>query len=362
MVRFHKGNMEKKMKKFLVIMLLFCAFFRMFADDDEKLKLAVMEFEDISGNLTKEMLTGATEYIRGAFVASNKFIVIAKERQEKAMIAEMKKESYKECNDKNCQIPLGQALSADTILRTTINFFGGVYTITSELIDLAKEATVVGAKQKFDGSEKAFMEALDKIAERIAGADIQIDAEPEKVQEVQQVKPEEPKAAEAENEPVEEESAEKIQEKQPEKEIATQKQPVENKPAVPTYRPYQTIGISLIAAGAVVAAAGIATFHVLSDKEYKKYDDMTTVSAAAEYVNDRLDEEKYLKDTKKHLNKSNTFRYLEIASGAVGGALLVTGVVLTVIKKEKPDEKVSLSNISVVPANNGFYAGLGFKF
>ena len=360
MVRFHKGNMEKKMKKFLVIMLLFCAFFRMFADDDEKLKLAVMEFEDISGNLTKEMLTGATEYIRGAFVASNKFIVIAKERQEKAMIAEMKKESYKECNDKNCQIPLGQALSADTILRTTINFFGGIYTITSELIDLAKEATVVGAKQKFDGSEQAFMEALDKIAERIAGADLQIDTEPVKVQ---QVKPEEPKAAEAENEPVEEESAEKIQEKQPEKEIAAQKQPVEEKPAVPTYRPYQTIGISLIAAGAVVAAAGIATFHVLSDKEYKKHKDMADYSTAIKYANrDDGSEEDYLNEAKEHLNKSNTYRILEITSGAVGGALLVTGVVLTVLKKEKPGEKVSLSHISVIPANDGFYAGLGFEF
>lgn len=139
----------------------------LFADDDEKQKLAVMEFEDLSKKLPKEMLAGATEYIRGAFVSSNKFIVIAKERQEKAMIAEMKKESYKACNDKNCQIPLGQALSADTILRTTINFFGGVYTITSELIDLAKEATTKGAKATFNGNEKSLIPALDEIVKQI---------------------------------------------------------------------------------------------------------------------------------------------------------------------------------------------------
>ncbi|MBO4699753.1 hypothetical protein J5690_09130 [bacterium] len=361
------------MRKFCMFFLLFLFSAALFADDDdEKLKLAVMEFEDRSGNLSEKTLSDATEYIRGAFVASNKFIVIAKERQDNAMIKQMKKESYKACNDKNCQIPLGQALSADTILRTTINFFGGIYTITSELIDLAKEATVVGAKQKFDGSEQAFMEALDKIADKIAGADLQIDDEPAKVPEIQQVKPEEPKPEEqkpaeqennvTENKPAEEKPAENIQENQPEKEIATQKQPVEKKPAVPTYHPYKTAGISLMVVGAVVAAAGIATFHVLSDKEYKKYDDMTTVEAATEYVNDGWREEGYLKETRRYLNKSNTFRYLEIASGTVGGALLVTGVVLTAIKKKKPDEKISLSNISVVPANNGFYAGLGFEF
>ena len=129
---------------------------------------------------------------------------------------------------------------------------------------------------------------------------------------------------------------------------------------MPTYRPYQTIGISLIAAGAVVAAAGIATFHVLSDKEYKKHKDMAEHSTALEHVN--LEEKDYLDKAKKYLDKSNTYRALEITAGVVGGAVLATGVVLAVLKKEKPGEKVSLSHISVVPANDGFYAGLGFEF
>lgn len=156
------------MKKLCLIFIMILSFLPFFADDDdEKLKLAVMEFEDLSGKLSKRMLSFATEQIRSKFVASNKFIVIAKERQENAMIKQMKKESYKLCNDKKCQIPLGQALSADTILRTTITFFGGTYTITSELIDLAKEATVKGAEATFNGSEKSLNTALDSIANQI---------------------------------------------------------------------------------------------------------------------------------------------------------------------------------------------------
>ena len=166
-------NMEIKMKKIVIFLLFLATVFCLLADDDEKLKLAVMEFEDLSGKLSKKMLSVATEQIRSKFVASNKFIVIAKERQENAMIKEMKKESYKACNDKNCQIPLGQALSADTILRTTITFFGGTYTITSELIDLEKEATTQGAEATFDGSEKSLKEAISSIVAQIAGKEKQ---------------------------------------------------------------------------------------------------------------------------------------------------------------------------------------------
>lgn len=159
----------KKITVFALFFAIFCTFSTIFAEDDEKLILAVMEFDDLSGTLQKEMLSSATEYIRSAFVASNKFVVIAKERQEKAMIKKMKAESYKLCNDKNCQIPLGKALSADTILRTSINFFGGTYTITAELINLEKEATEVGTNATFNGDENSLKAALDAIVGKIIG-------------------------------------------------------------------------------------------------------------------------------------------------------------------------------------------------
>ena len=70
------------MKKILIVFVLFCAFFKMFAEDDEKLRLAVMEFEDRSGTLSKQLLSDATEYLRSALTSANKYTVIAKERQE----------------------------------------------------------------------------------------------------------------------------------------------------------------------------------------------------------------------------------------------------------------------------------------
>ena len=127
-----------------------------------------------------------------------------------------------------------------------------------------------------------------------------------------------------------------------------------------TYRPYKTAGISLIVVGAVVTLAGVAGFHIASDEEYDKYKKFTEYSTAENYVGS-LSKEKYVSEANKHRNKSNTYRILEITSGAVGGAVLVTGIILTAVKKEKP-QNVSLTNISVTPSNEGFYASLGFEF
>lgn len=135
----------------------------------------------------------------------------------------------------------------------------------------------------------------------------------------------------------------------------------QGKMAEQTYHPYKAVGISLIVVGAVVAAGGIAGFHVASDKEVDKYRKMKNFSTAQEAVSEGLSGSEYLSRANKYRDKAKTFQILEITSGAVGGALLVTGIALAAIKKEKP-QNLSLSNISFTPSNGGFYASLGFEF
>ena len=146
-----------------------------------------------------------------------------------------------------------------------------------------------------------------------------------------------------------------IQKLEAEKSEKTDKKPVE------TYRPYKTAGISLIVAGAVVTVAGVAGFHVAYDKEYDNYKKMTKSSTAAAYVND-LDKSEYVDKANKYRKNANTFRALEVTSGILGGTLFITGIALTAVKKEKPEDKISLTNVSFTPSNDGFYAALGFEF
>ena len=123
-----------------------------------------------------------------------------------------------------------------------------------------------------------------------------------------------------------------------------------------TYHPYKTAGISLMVAGAVVTVAGVAGFHVASDKEYDKYKTMK------DKVRNYSSYDKFINAANSHRKKANTYRALEITSGIVGGVALVTGIALFAIKKEKLEQTLSLTNFSVAPSNDGFYASLGFEF
>ena len=163
------------MKKICLVFVLFLAFFQLFADDDEKLKLAVMDLEDLSGKLSEETLTGASEYFRVIFAQTNRYIIISKDRQKEQISGLRKKyntdPTYKSCTDKNCQIQLGQALSADLIVKTSISFFAGSYTLASELIDLEKEATIIAATEEYDGSPQALKAAIRNNVAKIVEAE-----------------------------------------------------------------------------------------------------------------------------------------------------------------------------------------------
>ena len=300
------------MKKICIALLLFCAFFKMFAEDDEKLRLAVMEFEDRSGKISKQTLSDATEYVRASIISSNTYIVISKERQEQEMIKEMKKESYKACNDKNCQIPLGQALSADTIMRTTITFFGGIYTISSELIDLEKEATIIGAKKNYDGSEESMREALDFIVEKVISTY------------QNEITKETRAAQEAEKSRLEAET------KKSENDRKINAAKLKNDGKM-----YRDAGISVLVIGISIGTP------------------LTIVGVLVTGAGGNW--------TKAERNAGKAMLgigSIMFAGSLAGGTyLLVKG-----LKMQKEAEYLELNNVSVLPTNDGFYASVGFNF
>jgi hypothetical protein len=129
-----------------------------------------MEIEDQAGKLGKEVAARGTDYLRATLNATKAFIVIDKSRQAEALmtvIVDNKKESYKDCYNQSCQIPLGQALAADTILRTSITRLASFCTLSSELVDLEKEAATGGGMAKFDCSEDGLSMAIEKLVPQL---------------------------------------------------------------------------------------------------------------------------------------------------------------------------------------------------
>ena len=138
-------------------------------------KLAVMELEDESGTLKPDLRVDLTEYLRKRLAASGRFVLIDSSRQSRELrrlVEDAKKESYKACYDKGCQIPLGKALSADSIVRLVVSEIGGTYVVSAEHIDLAKEAVVGGGlaecpAQPVAGRASRLMSALRSVAEQL---------------------------------------------------------------------------------------------------------------------------------------------------------------------------------------------------
>lgn len=115
----------------------------------KKRTLAVMRLVDRTRSVTAADLQALGDAMRTRLAQGGRFLVIDQSRQAQAlrrMIKSKKRESYRHCYDTRCQIPLGKALAADTILRAQLTRVGSSYVINAELIDLAKEAAT-GAAQ-----------------------------------------------------------------------------------------------------------------------------------------------------------------------------------------------------------------------
>jgi hypothetical protein len=145
----------------------------------EPVKLAVMTLEDRSGELDLKLVDDLTDYLRTQIARRGTFIVIDKSRQAAALkkiITGAKKESYKQCYDENCQIPLGKALSADTVLRVKLTRIGSTFHLSAEMVDLAKEAVDPGAAASVEiaaspkkGLADRLLAGIREIARQIAG-------------------------------------------------------------------------------------------------------------------------------------------------------------------------------------------------
>ena len=135
--------------------------------------LAVMEIEDKTGKFEGKDLEAATEYLSTLLIASGKYSVVEKGRQEakkKQVVKDLKRETYDACYDDKCRIELGRALAADTLLSCSILGMGKTCTLTCRMVPLEKEVAARAGIGKFECSLEAMSEAIEAIAAQLSGA------------------------------------------------------------------------------------------------------------------------------------------------------------------------------------------------
>lgn len=159
------------MRKIVILLLIVSMWSVLFA---AKPKVAVMDIFDKSNKMSNELIENATEMMRGKLSATGKFMVIDRSSQQekmKAIIGKEKKESYNQNYDKESQIPLGRALAADSILRSTISCLGNDCMLSAELVDIAREVSTNGGTSKFTYNKNdlsSLLSAIEDVIEQIA--------------------------------------------------------------------------------------------------------------------------------------------------------------------------------------------------
>jgi hypothetical protein len=95
-------------------------------------------------DLPPEVLDLVTDHLRVG-LAARRVAVIDRGRLAAALAQQVRDEkaaSYRPCVDEACQVPLGRALAATHILRSSITRLGDSCTLAAELVELRSEVTV----------------------------------------------------------------------------------------------------------------------------------------------------------------------------------------------------------------------------
>ena len=128
--------------------------------------VAVFRIQDKGADLNAGRLDSLSDYLAAAVAEGGVFRVVPP-ADIRRLLTEKKKESYKRCYDRTCQIELGRELSANKSLSASILRFGKSCTVMVSLYDLKTQTTDVSAKAKGSCAEGGLTDSIDSATARI---------------------------------------------------------------------------------------------------------------------------------------------------------------------------------------------------
>ncbi|HUU03897.1 MAG TPA: hypothetical protein VM425_20850 [Myxococcota bacterium] len=129
--------------------------------------LAVFQIENRGTTLTAQEIDILTDYLGTRLGEGGLFRIVPRD-EIRARLATQKKETYKTCYDRSCQIDIGQELSAQYTLSASIGKIGSLCILTAALFDLRKAATERTATAKGPCDTDHLLSALDEAIAKLA--------------------------------------------------------------------------------------------------------------------------------------------------------------------------------------------------
>ena len=109
-----------------------------------------------------------TEYL-SAQVGQKLRYKVAPREQLRERLGATKKESYKQCYDRSCQIEMGKALAANKTVSTTLIRIGSKCVFNATVMDLKTEAADLSASATGECNEDALLKSVGEVVKVLAG-------------------------------------------------------------------------------------------------------------------------------------------------------------------------------------------------
>jgi hypothetical protein len=156
----------KHRRLWLLATLVFCS--AAFAAGNQPMPiLAVFQIENRGTALTTQEIETLTDYLGTRLGEGGSFRIVPRD-EIRARLANQKKETYKTCYDRSCQIDIGQELSAQYTLSASIGKIGSLCILTAALFDLRKAATERTATAKGPCDTDHLLSALDEVISKLS--------------------------------------------------------------------------------------------------------------------------------------------------------------------------------------------------
>ena len=134
---------------------------------DERPIVAVFDMEDRTATFDREILDNLTDYL-SVKLAEGGYQVIPRDQVRNRLVA-AKKETYRECFDRSCQIEMGRELAAQKVLSAKILKVAGSCQLAASLYDLRKAATENAATAECRCDEASMGRAVQIVSTKLIG-------------------------------------------------------------------------------------------------------------------------------------------------------------------------------------------------
>ncbi|HOX47202.1 MAG TPA: DUF2380 domain-containing protein [Myxococcota bacterium] len=135
------------------------------AADDARPAVAVMEFAS-KGGVTQEQMDALGELLASDIRKLKTFRVIGK-GDIQAVLQYEEKKALTGCGDDSCIAEIGGALGAQFVTVGNVSKFGDTYLLNLRVIDVKKVAVVQSVSQKVEGGEAALLDATSEAVREI---------------------------------------------------------------------------------------------------------------------------------------------------------------------------------------------------